>query len=132
MKINNKIFSIPPYISTCWNNVSALHMKGATLIVSIIDGDTIEIPGLDAATTENIFNTHANFLEQDGQEFISRPAHQMLPPFSDLLRPDQKIDTPFRLTISTLDELGSVLHHNSAQANSPDIPHQIPFGNFPY
>lgn len=121
MKINNKILSIPPHISTCWSHISALHMKGMTLIVNLLDGEAIEIPNLDVSTIETIFNTHADFIERHPSD---APQLNMMHPFAGNLQ-TQPLEAPFRLTINTLDELGSVLHHNPSQANTPTIPKEI-------
>lgn len=127
MKINQKIFSIPPYISTCWSNVRALHMDGAALIVTLNDGKTIQIPGLSTPIVEGIFTTHANFLEQlnSSENSMQSGITSVMNPFTDIFPQDPQSDSHFRLTIGSLDELGSVMHHNSQQSNAPDIPKEI-------
>lgn len=130
MKINSKIFSLPPYISTTWSNVTALHMDGSTLVINLIDNETVEIPELDPSILEMIFETHANFLERTGNPHsaIANPIQgRFIPPFSQLLitSPTDRIDIPFRIGIGTLDEIGSVMQHNPAQANVPDLPQEI-------
>lgn len=128
MKINDKILSIPPFISTYWSNVSALHMRGSILVVSLLDGETIELQKLSQSTIDSIFEAHVAFLEnedaQDNKAMAPTPS-SMMHQFSDMLRNDPQNDPVFRMTIGTLDELGSVLNHNSQQANSPDIPQEI-------
>lgn len=127
MKINQKIFSIPPYISTCWSNVSALHMNGMMLVVSLIDGKTIEIPGLTPPVIEGIFAMHANFLEEKDSNNLLVPQvpTSVMHQFTEMFPQDPQSDAHFRLTISSLDELGSVMHHNSQQSNAPNIPQEI-------
>lgn len=126
MKINDKIFSVPPFISTYWSNVSALHMKGQNLVVSLLDGETIEIQNLDNSTIHHIFQTHASHLEKEyPQETQATSPATVFQQFSEMLRQDAQNEPMFRMSISSLDELGSVLHHNSQQANSPDIPKEI-------
>lgn len=129
MKINNKIFSLPPHISTNWSNVRALHMKGTTLVVNLTDGEFIEIPGLDPSLIENIFNTHASFMErQSSGVSINQTQGRFIPPFTQMLvnaPADHRIDIPFRLGVGTFDEIGSVMQHNPAQAGAPDLPQEI-------
>lgn len=134
MKINTKIFSVPPYISTSWTNVSALHMKSGVLVVSLIDGETIEVPGLNAASIEHVFTTHANYLEAEegqGQEMAMQPLKSgiihSIRPFTEMINPNMLPDdeATFRLSIGTLGELGSVLHHNQSQSDTPEIPQEI-------
>jgi hypothetical protein len=48
MRINNKILSIPPYISTSWKNIASLYLdvKDAEniLVIVLAQGTSIEIP----------------------------------------------------------------------------------------
>lgn len=129
MKINSKLLSIPPFISTCWSNVTALHMKSSILVIGLIDGDCVEIPGLKHDIIEKIFNTHASVLEQGHFSHsvpLAAPLPKM-PPFSQTLanHPENISDSPFRLTFASMDELGSVMHHNPHQAQAPDLPPEI-------
>jgi hypothetical protein len=130
MKINNKFFSFPPYISTQWNNVKTLHMKGSSLVVSLMDGNVVDIPGLETTTLDSIFDVHATVMEQqdpnDNHPDITQ--NTATPPFSQLmLTPitDTRIDIPFHLGGETFEELGSVLQHNAAHSNTPDLPQEI-------
>jgi hypothetical protein len=126
MKINDKILSIPPFISTYWSNVSALHMKGQVLVISLLDGETIEVQNLAPEIINHIFSTHANHLEKEyTQETPSISPTNVFQQFSEILKHDPQAEPMFRMSIGNLDELGSVLHHNSQQSNSPDIPKEI-------
>lgn len=133
MKINVRLLSIPPFISTCWSNVSALHMKGNILVVGLLDGDSIEIPGLNPEIVEKIFNTHASVLEHDDFPHsipIANPMmhSKMSHPFPQSMIPglhENNPETPFRLTFASMDELGSVMQHNPQQAQAPDLPPEI-------
>jgi hypothetical protein len=123
MKINNKIFSIPPYISTHWGNVNTLSMKSNVLVVSTKDGEIVEIPNLDASSLENIFSYHASFMEQNSQDqskFMTPISQAMVHPGTM-----QRLDVPFRLGLNSVDDIGSVLQHNPSQANTPEIPQEI-------
>jgi hypothetical protein len=59
MKITPTILSIPPHISTTWDNVASLRSDGSTLIVTLQDQTQVAIPNLDTATLEEIFDMHA-------------------------------------------------------------------------
>ncbi len=67
MIINHKILSIPPYISTSWSNVTSIHVEGRgtdlILVVYLIHGGRIEIPGLERPILEAIFTFHAKNME---------------------------------------------------------------------
>ncbi|MBN9378657.1 MAG: hypothetical protein BGO14_07275 [Chlamydiales bacterium 38-26] len=121
MKINNKILSIPPYISTSWNYVKSLQTKGPFLVITLMGGESINIPNLKGDLIEQIFNAHADYLEKN-QENISQPQPSpFLNPTSSL----ESVDMPFRLGIGSIDGMGNPLVHNSAQKDAPDIPKPI-------
>ena len=54
MIINHKFLIIPPHISTSWNNVLGIHMKDATLVITLSVGDAIHISGLSNELIEKI------------------------------------------------------------------------------
>lgn len=118
MKITPTVFSIPPYISTSWSQVNALIMQSQTLIVSLKNGPTVEIPGLHAAVLENIFNTHAAYIEQTMQPNLLNPLSHPIAQTRE-----QRIELP--LQVASMEELGSALQHNPAQKNAPNIPREI-------
>ena len=95
MKINTKILSIPPYISTSWKNITSLHVETRNsqpiLVIILVTGSCVEVPHLNETALQEIFQTHANFLnEQQG-----------------------------------MPELPTVLQHNPEQANLPDLPPEM-------
>ncbi|MBI5273855.1 MAG: hypothetical protein HY860_02240 [Chlamydiales bacterium] len=67
MKINSKILSIPPYISSSWDNITSLHLgskeEKKVLIILLKNGTTLEIPHLDHASIVQIFAAHGDYLE---------------------------------------------------------------------
>ncbi len=122
-KINDKILSIPPYISTSWSRVAALHMKGSTLAITLVDGDTIQIPNLDAEHITLIFQYHSMYLEQ-GLSCSSHPSNQELSKLTGMM---EQIDEPaIRLAFgSPLEGLGTMMQHNPNQADAPNLPPDI-------
>lgn len=123
MKINNKIFSLPPYISTSWSNVAALHVSGTTLVVHLIDGEVINIPNLNMELMETIFEAHASYLEEKGKQDASKGGN----PRGFSFHPGQgsEMEFPFKFGIGATDSLGTVLQHNPAQANMPPLPTDV-------
>lgn len=117
MKINKKILSIPPYISTSWDHVLALKMKESDLVVCLTDGHTIEIPGLKSEIVEAIFFCHASYLESQERRQQGKP--------HPLNFGENESESPFRFGFGTMDALGSSLQHNPAQANAPDLPKEV-------
>ena|ERR1700733_4679598 len=116
MKINNKIFSLPPYLSTSWVNVAALHVNGSALVVHLVDGEVIDIPDLTQELIEIIFEAHASFLEEKSK--LESTAGRKGFSF-------QEMEFPFKFGIGATDGLGTVLQHNPAQANLPSLPSDV-------
>ena len=122
MKINDKVLSIPPYISTSWDRISSLSLQkssGTTLIVELRGGKTVQIPNLSQSVIEAVFDMHAKYLEED--EPASSSTHK-----EELFSPSTSI--PFKLGsigIGGLDSLGSAMHHNPEQMDAPDLPDEI-------
>lgn len=129
-KINHKILSLPPYISTSWKNINTLHMKeidGApVLIVVLHNGSLIEIPNLDPKVVEQVFVAHSAFLDQDTQEQQSETLKQYESGQSNSEMPFS-IGIPFQMGGggNALDNFGAMLHHNPEQSDSPNLPPEI-------
>jgi hypothetical protein len=119
MKINPRIFSFPPYISTSWTHVVALHMNQSILVVSLTNGVTIEIPNLKPDLLELIFSAHAAFLEVEMIKDLPRST-------TSPVKSAEGEDSSVKFGLSLMDGFGgAMLQHNSAQSNAPDIPPEI-------
>lgn len=126
LKINDKILSIPPYISTTWSNISALRTKGSLLVVMLKDGETINISGLTDEQVEQVFSCHAAYLEketiptaQQGPSQLPGPIFSRgeIIPFGET--------TTLSFAFGTLDGMNNAMQHNPQQANMPDLPQEI-------
>lgn len=122
MKINQKILSIPPYISTAWKNVVSLHLDLGTLVIGLVNGSTIEIPGLDKATLESTFAAHQNFLEQENQ-IPDGPIPSAIIPPGILGDASSIMSLPLRFGMES--NMGNILQHNPEAADSPDLPKEM-------
>lgn len=120
MKINDKILSIPPYISTSWNFIKSLQMKGPFFVITLMGGESINIPNLKSEIIEQIFKAHAEYLEKK----IDLPK-ETNPGFPQALFNPDSNELPFKLGIGSIEGLGNPLMHNPTQKDSPDIPKQI-------
>lgn len=118
MIVNSKILHLPPYISTDWNHIASLHLEENVLVITLTNDHTISIPDLSLELLEKIFKLHANHLIQETQSKTELSNH---PIFIQEKMPE----TPFKFGFSTLDDFGSVLQHNQAQANAPDLPMDV-------
>ncbi|HCJ84714.1 MAG: hypothetical protein A2Y28_02325 [Chlamydiae bacterium GWC2_50_10] len=109
MDINIKFLHIPPYISSSWNNISALSFdetKGVLKIV-LTSGTLVEIPRLPKETLEKIFQTHAKALSAEESPSSSKEG---------LLG--------FKIPLGMGDQLlnfGSMMQHNFDQRHSPPL-----------
>jgi hypothetical protein len=129
MKINSKVLSIPPYISTSWKNIASLHVENQelmlVLVVTLLTGIRIEVPHLELPTIEAIFTTHARFLEQE-----EKILHQKIPPKSSINFPGGheqilSLELPLKNTLVSMEHFGTLLQHNPEQADSPDLPPDV-------
>lgn len=132
MRINHKILSIPPYISTSWKNVASLkaEQKETSLELQIIlqDGSLTAIPNMENSIVEAIFSSHAKFLENELQAtknvsfsnpnllpFSDRAKAPTLPNITSVPLPDLKI----------LSKLNSFCQHDREQSNAEKLPDTI-------
>ena len=109
MKINSKILSIPPYISSTWENIASLHIElrngHRILIVTLHNGSNLEIPGLEEEAIKKIFETHTQFLEEstsyeEGSELVFG-----MPP--------------------GMESMQNMMQHNPEQSDAPPIPAEV-------
>lgn len=106
MRINSKMFSLPPHVSTSWRDVQSLHMKDGSLIVSLLNGECVAIPNLSPQLLDLIFSAHASFLEEEAK----------------LEAMEQQLSGPGSFTI---ENMGNLLQHNPQQANAPELPQEM-------
>ena len=137
MKINPKILSIPPYISTSWKNIASLHVENypenypptLVLVVTLLSGVRIEVPHLEQVMIEGIFAAHTRYLEQEERppQKISHPSPINFPPINISGEQAQilSLGLPLQNAIVGMDHLGSLLQHNPEQADSPDLPSDV-------
>lgn len=122
IKITDKILSVPPYISTSWARIAALHMKGSLLAITLVDGDTLHIPNLNSETIHLIFQHHATYLDKEYP--TPSPSIADSAPAKNNMESQGK--SAIRLTFGTsLDGLGNMMQHNPDQIDAPDLPPEI-------
>lgn len=122
MRFNDKYFSFPPYISTSWKHVAALHTDENLLVVHLNDGDAIAIPGLKPEIIELIFGAHAAFLEKDGTAIFTsnHPNGSKVQASSR----DGIVELPFKFGVMPFDG-GVPMQHNPEFAKAPDLPKEM-------
>ena len=128
-KINHKILSIPPYVSTSWKNINTLHMKeidgSPVLIIVLHNGTVIDIPNLDSELIEQVFTAHTNYVEQDSNELHVESLKQYEPP-KGVNENSFSFGIPFQMSgAEGMDNVSSFLQHNPEQADAPQMPPEV-------
>lgn len=121
MKINDKIISIPPYISTTWDQVHSLFVDKEGLMILLKSDLKIRVPLEDKGMLNQIFEAHRKFLENQTSSNLSKTKKQKNLPqdafsFGFPLKPGRMED---------LESFGQAMQHNPNLADSPDIPKDI-------
>lgn len=115
MKLNSKGISIPPYLSTAWKNVISLgttSRDGKFLLVVLLNtGERVEIPDLESGTIAEIFESHARYIENDGE--IKKKSSFELP---------LGLPLPFKINNGNLEAFGAALQHNPEQSHNSPLP----------
>jgi hypothetical protein len=124
MRINSKILSIPPYISTSWKNIGSLHVEedseiGTVLVVILMDGTKVDVPHLDNQILEAIFAAHSKFMEHEP----AAPSKQK----KESTRSETQV---FSFGFPSVggdiaEEMPGMMQHNPDQANHPDLPEDV-------
>ncbi len=117
MKINENIISIPPYVSTSWENVSSIRKEGADVIISLKDGSTVLVPGLDEAACLRLFELH--------EEIMERPAQPKPMEALGLEGSTGPLGSAFSLGMTGADGISAALAHNPEQKDGPDLPPEM-------
>lgn len=121
MKITPKIISIPPYISTSWQHVASIQMQNNFLVITLNSGAVVNIPNLPPESIEKVFAAHTAFLEKT--DTAALPHDSLANELEALSGADA--NNALRFGINLGDGVGTVMQHNPAMANAPDLPPEI-------
>ena len=121
-KINRKILSIPPYVSTSWKNINTLYVKKidekSVLVIVLHNGTVIDIPGLSCELIEQVFTAHTNYVEQESKELQVKPKKDPKNTVS--------FGIPFQMSGGeSMDNMSSFLQHNPKQSNTSEMPPEM-------
>ena len=123
MKINDTLLSIPPYISTTWQNISGISSKGQNdLEIHLVSGGVVTIPQLDKQVIDLIFFYHAGSLENK-EVPKTQKANVSSSSEKDLF--GFPFNMPFSLPTENVLQFGQILQHNPEQSDMPEIPNEI-------
>jgi hypothetical protein len=116
MIINDKILSLPPYLSTSWKNVISVQVQprpfGHSLIIELVTGNRVEIPNVEQSIIEKVFFNHTRALDQENK--LSE--HRLI---------TAAIPFNFPEVEGMMSVLGSFMSHNIEQKNTPPLPAEI-------
>jgi len=118
MEISEEILSIPPYISTAWKNISALHLEGSELIITLQNGTSIKVPSQSSELLEKIFFTHADYLKNQTRK--KRPKAPRKPAFENF-----DFNLAMGPDLDGMPGISSMMQHNPEMADSPNLPKEI-------
>jgi len=113
MKITDSIVSIPPYISTAWENVASLSMEEDLLVFTMRDLTRVSVPHLSSQEVEQVFSAHAAFLEAHTPHELQKAPER-----------DISFTPPFRMQLGNIEQFGQVMEHNPAHSGLPPIPEE--------
>jgi hypothetical protein len=122
MKINENILSLPPYISTTWQNISAIYSNQEHEIeIHLVSGTVVKIPLQDKKIIDLIFFYHSQSLENKE----SKPKVQKAKAQIHTEKEAIEIPLPFPFPLDGMIPFGQVLQHQPEQSNMPEIPNEI-------
>ena len=135
IKINNKLISIPPFLSTKWSYIASIHSFENYLIFNLLNDEIIEIPNLPEDIIHKIFEKHATYLESEEADLNSMPLNDQqenpteassfpfnLPPELQALSGQ----LPFHIGMENgVGGFQSLMQHNSEQKDAKDLPKEI-------
>lgn len=118
MKINAKVLSIPPYISTSWDNVFSLQTDPISnqLIIQLKSGMRVAIPDLSKEVTLQIFTAHAEFI--DGVNRLQNIKENI----GSILNIGMN---PLQIGTEGFDQITGIMQHDPSQKDAPEIPKEI-------
>ncbi len=126
--INEKILSLPPYVSTSWDHIASVHAEGDParlfLILSLHNGTLIKIPNLSEEVLEKIFRTHSRILagtEKKKKEDHANPFFGVNPVNAENM---VGLGFPMKFGVA-LEGLGAAMQHNPSQSDAPNLPPEV-------
>lgn len=139
MKINDCIISIPPHISTTWDNILSLSVEDeSTLVITLLDGSKMRVPHLEKSLIEKAFSAHVDFVEKEEKElredeslkyaFSTNAKDKDTSSAQDLLSklllfPQKEgLDISLPIDPEGFESMGIGMQHNPSQKNSPKLP----------
>lgn len=124
MQVDETALSLPPFLSTSWDNVLSIHMEvqemenedpSDLLIVTLISGTEIEIPGLSDQLVDKIFEAHSNYLKKASARNTREEDDEML----------ASITLPMSIGIPSESGMMTIMDHTPEQSHLADLPKEM-------
>lgn len=120
MRINHRVLSIPPYISTSWNNISSLQSKEESdqkhsLLICLKDGSSVLIPEIEPIILHAIFSAHARALELEQKATVE----------TEPKKPARSSPLDYTTKLFEMENMHMMMSHNEQEKNAPDLPPEI-------
>jgi len=132
MQFNEKYLSIPPYISTTWNNIRTLRMVGTALQVTLFDDTFVMVRDLEMDVIEDLFEAHVLYLSrQTGPGESTKDAKEESTVSegkvtgTSITAENPGLVFPFHSGMGEKEMFGNALQHNLEYANAPDLPQDV-------
>lgn len=127
MKINSNVISIPPYITTSWENVNVINVeidkdKKKILIISLESGDQIKIPELSDEDIHNVTSSFESFIEKTSNEQNFVDHNSMISGLTEVFQQFINDGKTSQATMSQSPGIGVVkvpLGHSALHSNMP-------------
>jgi hypothetical protein len=126
IKISDKTISLPPYISTSWNNVDTLRLEADSVLVLVLkDATSVHVPNLEGKVIEQIFEAHAKAVEMSEEQKTSTdsPMQQMTSLFKE--GGIQMLPLQFSMGGEGMEGVEQMMQHNPDQSNLPPLPEEV-------
>jgi hypothetical protein len=138
MEVNSRFVSIPPLLSVSWQQVTCLYMEDEILVITLANGDSVELPNLSQELIERLFSAHHAFMRRNTNPLVrmaGMPKEMASPVIGAPAAPAiAAMDDPssieavtgMRFGVSGIEgAMGTALQHDPTMANAQDIPKDI-------
>lgn len=137
IRISEKMISLPPHLSTSWENIQTLHLdhEKQALVFDLKDGSQISVPGLEQKIIDLVFDIHSKVLEQSrsgekkgGEKALELRLAEALTRLrqeaGDFEVEGDAFPIQFDISGGGLQPFGA-MEHNPDMAHMPDLPQEL-------
>ena len=125
IRINSRVLSIPPFISTTWSQIDFIRQIENKISVNLKNGEVVNLTDIAEEHVENIFEMHADYLEKNCDQATQCPTCSNRPQRNKGLK--RNIESAiFSLSLGPgMDGFQSIMQHNQDFSDAPDLPSEV-------